>query len=379
MHETNGRSLILVSSHDGAATPQELEQAAARGERPRKDFVELARVLDADILDGTYMRDRATPIARLLAKRASFEVGQLAEALIRGGSYAHIVAWADRLGLPLATAHKLARRRRDLVMLSVWLTPPKKALLLKRLKVYTHLRAIIHASSVQLEFAARELGVPRHKLHHGLLPVDEQFWHPGEPPTERLIAAAGSEGRDYLTLVRAVRGVDVQLELAVGNTTATLGGEVADRMREVEGEGLPANVRLSNLDPRRLRSLYARSRFLVVPLQDVDYDAGMTAIVEAMAMGKAVVVTRTRGQVDVVREGEHGLYVPPEDPQAMRKAIEYLLAHPEEAERMGRAGRALIEERHTLDAYINQLAAIARDDPTPGGARFPHDLSQVAS
>jgi glycosyltransferase involved in cell wall biosynthesis len=107
-------------------------------------------------------------------------------------------------------------------------------------------------------------------------------------------------------------------------------------------------------------------------------------------MGKAVVISRTRGQVDLIRDGEQGIYVPPGDPAALRAAITYLANHPEETERMGRAGRALVEERHTLDAYVAGLAAVVRgtdefvaDIPTPGragarargpdGAAVPHE------
>jgi len=109
---------------------------------------------------------------------------------------------------------------------------------------------------------------------------------------------------------------------------------------------------------RRLRDLYARARVVVVPLHDVDFDAGVTTITEAMAMGRAVVVTRTRGQVDVVRDGETGLYVPPGDPAALRAAVRYLLDHPAEAARMGRHGRALAESRHTLDGWVTAVADV---------------------
>ncbi len=37
-----------------------------------------------------------------------------------------------------------------------------------------------------------------------------------------------------------------------------------------------------------LRDLYARARVVVVPLEDVDYDAGVTVITEALAMAKPV-------------------------------------------------------------------------------------------
>lgn len=364
MVQAEGRSLIVVSSQPDFPSPAELERSAAKDERPRKDYVELARALDADVLDSHYIEHRAFRGSRTVAQRCGLPAGQVTESVLRGGRYRHVIAWADRLGLPLAAAHKLGRLRRDLVMLSVWLSPPKKAIFLKRLKVHSHLRAIVNYGSVQLEFAAAELGVPREKLFLVPQQVDDRFWRPSAAPSQQLIAAAGSEGRDYVTLLRAIRGTDLRAELAVGHSFSaggdTRGGEVRSRIGDIEREGLPPNVRLSTLSPRRLRDLYADARFVVVPLQDLDYDAGVTAIVEAMAMAKAVIVTRTRGQVDVLRDGEQGLYVPPEDPRAMRAAIEHLLAHPEEADRMGRAGRALIEERHTLDGYTATLTAIVR-------------------
>jgi glycosyltransferase involved in cell wall biosynthesis len=100
-------------------------------------------------------------------------------------------------------------------------------------------------------------------------------------------------------------------------------------------------------------------------LHDVEFDAGVTAITEAMAMGKAVVVTRTRGQVDVIRDGESGLYVPPGDPVALRTAIRYLLDNPAEAERMGRAGRATVEAHHTLDRWVSAVAEVVTGRPAP--------------
>ena len=77
-------------------------------------------------------------------------------------------------------------------------------------------------------------------------------------------------------------------------------------------------------------------------------------------MGKAVILTRTRGQVDLVTEGEQGLYVDPANPAALRAAINRLLDSPEDAQRMGLAGRRLVEERYTLDGYIQQLTDLVR-------------------
>jgi glycosyltransferase involved in cell wall biosynthesis len=77
-------------------------------------------------------------------------------------------------------------------------------------------------------------------------------------------------------------------------------------------------------------------------------------------MGKALVMTRTQGQADLVSEGETGLRVPPGDSVALRSAIERLLADPGETARMGQAGRARIEERNAMDPFVARIAAFAR-------------------
>ncbi|MDP9382893.1 MAG: glycosyltransferase [Chloroflexota bacterium] len=357
------RSAIVVTSWPGQASRAELERLAAAGEQPRKDYVELARLLNADVIDSHHMAERATLPARWVESRVGIVQGQIAETFLRRGEYRHIIAWADRLGLPLGLLFKLTRSRRDLVLISVWLSHLKKAVFLKPLKAHTHLGAIINYGSKQMEIAADRLGVPRDKLHLALQPVDERFWRPNGTPVENIICSVGSEARDYPTLINAIRGLDLGVDLAVGSTVLRPSGDAVamftPMIREISGTDLPPNVRVHRgLEHRKLRGLYCRSRFVVVPLHDIEFDAGVTALTEAMAMGKAVIVTRTRGQIDLIRDGEQGIYVPPGDPAALRTAIAYLHSHPEEAERMGRAGRALVEHRHTLDAYVERVAAI---------------------
>jgi glycosyltransferase involved in cell wall biosynthesis len=118
---------------------------------------------------------------------------------------------------------------------------------------------------------------------------------------------------------------------------------------------LPANVTVGSRSYQELRALYARSRFVVIPLLSTDTDNGIRVALEAMAMGKAVICSRTIGQVDVIEEGKTGLFVPPRDPDALRTAIQELWDHPERAEAMGRAGRKRIEERHSLEQFVESV------------------------
>jgi glycosyltransferase involved in cell wall biosynthesis len=86
--------------------------------------------------------------------------------------------------------------------------------------------------------------------------------------------------------------------------------------------------------------------------------AGITTIVESMAMERAVVVTRTRGQVGTVQHQRNGLEVPPGDALALRASIQWLLDHPEENRRMGREARGTIEEGLTVEQFVERMRAV---------------------
>ena len=362
------RSAILVTSLPGQLTCAELARQAANDERPRKDYVELAGRLNADVIDSHWMSKRAYPVARVVSARLGMPAGQVLEGFLRRRRYCHVLAWADRLGLPLALLLKLSRSQRDLALVSVWLSRGKKAVFVRRFRVHTHISAII-GQTAQAEIAVSRLGVPASKLYAEPWPVDDRFWRPNTSPAPGLIAAAGWEARDYPTLLRAVRGLDAELEMAVGSVALPEmvgeGGDVDRAIADIGADGLPSNARAAERTPRQLRDLYGRCRIVVVPLQDVEFDAGVTAVTEAMAMGKPVIASRTRGLADLFVHGEQGLYVPPRDPRALREAIEHLLQSPAEGERMGRAGRALIERRHRLDPCLDRLASIVRGEAAP--------------
>jgi glycosyltransferase involved in cell wall biosynthesis len=362
---------ILVTSRPGQPTCAEFERKAQNDEWPRRDYVELAKKLDAVVIDSHYIRHEGSKLARQIARRAGMPAGQVAETFRERNQYGSVVAWSDKLGLLLALLNKARRSHQDIILVSVWLSNAKKALPMRTLRAHRQLRAIVNYGSRQMKIAEEWLGVPREKLYLALQPVDEQFWRPTDRESENAVCVVGGSyphthpnARDFATLLSSVTDLDLSVQMAVGNSLApklgTDGRATEETIQKFIGRPLPPNVRLNHLDQSELRDLYSRSRFAIIPLKNVEFDAGVTAITEAMAMGKAVIVSRTKGQIDIVQEGVQGIFVTPEDPVALRSAIEYLMAHPEEAERMGRAGRTLVERCHTLDAYVDRLASIVR-------------------
>ena len=77
---------------------------------------------------------------------------------------------------------------------------------------------------------------------------------------------------------------------------------------------------------------------------------------EAMACGTAVVASRTGGIPEVVADGETGLLVEPDDPEALAGALNTLLRDPERARAMGQAGRVRAETEFSWTAVAAQTA-----------------------
>jgi len=66
-------------------------------------------------------------------------------------------------------------------------------------------------------------------------------------------------------------------------------------------------------------------------------------ILEYMAAGLPVVATDLPGIREMVRAGETGYIVPVRDPEAVARALRTLLSDDRARERMGRAGRHVLE------------------------------------
>ena len=150
--------------------------------------------------------------------------------------------------------------------------------------------------------------------------------------------------------MRAVDGLDAQVVIAAASPWSTW----ADSS---EGAEPPANVEIRRLDLFDLRQLYADAALVVMPLAEVDFQAGITTILEAMAMARAVVCTRTEGQTDTIEDGVTGVYVPPGDAAELHRAIVEVLDDPVAASRVGARAREWVEQHATVDRYAAGLAA----------------------
>src|SRR5216683_1690 len=76
-------NVLIVRGWPGQPAPHKLVRLAADGERPRTLYVELARALDADVLDAHYLAERGSRMSRAVGRRIGMLEGQVLEGFIR--------------------------------------------------------------------------------------------------------------------------------------------------------------------------------------------------------------------------------------------------------------------------------------------------------
>jgi len=354
------------------------ERQIAAGAYPRKDYYELRDALGAASLDLTALDERRW--TRLVRRVVGPALAQALLAWSLSRDYDAVFADQESTGFALAALYKLSRRRPRLTMIGHLLSPRGKQALFRGLRLRETIDAVVVHSSLQARLAVGALGLRPAQVELVPYQADERFWAPRDAPVARRICSAGLEYRDYDTMIRAVADLPVDVVIAAASPWSTFTFEGDERT-------LPAHIRVDSFDYAGLRDLYASSLFVVAPLRDVENQAGITTILEAMAMGKAVVVSHTRGQTDVIRDrrsqsrafperssqpdwaqrlgatadtarGYTGIYVRPGDSDELRRAVVYLLEHPEEARALGANGRRVIEETMGLDLFARRMAAV---------------------
>ena len=95
-------------------------------------------------------------------------------------------------------------------------------------------------------------------------------------------------------------------------------------------------------------------------------------LLEAMSYGKPTIASAAGGIVDIVRDGRNGILVPPGDGPALAAAIVRMMDDPEDARRMGLAGREDVRTDFSWDVIVDRLAAVyarVRRGPPPPAPR----------
>ncbi len=281
-----------------------------------------------------------------------------------------VLATSDNTALPAARLKERGLLRVPLVYVSIgfperWMAaagknPARGERYRKRLSRVERFVAYGHAEA---EWLRQWLG-DEAKVCFVPFGVDAEKWHPVEAAADTVdVLAIGSDPmRDFGLLVDyARRHPRASLCLATGPEWAADLGT------------LPPNIRLKIHVPiEELMQLIAGAKVIALPVKENTYSGATTTLLQCMAMGKAVAVSR----VGAIREGyglEDGVnirWMEPGSRESLEAAVDDLLADGARREKLGKAARMHVEAHLGWDRYIQKMAEAIGDAAADGSFVF---------
>jgi len=169
-----------------------------------------------------------------------------------------------------------------------------------------------------------------------------------QPPDadEGFVFAGGDSMRDYAPLLAAASRLGAPLRIA---------------SRTLNPAAVPEGVHAGEVSPSEYTALTRRAATVVVPLENrVDRSAGQLTYLNAMALGKPVVVTDAPGVRDYIIPDRTGLIVPLGDSEALARAVAWTTAPATRAMalEMGRRARQDVLKRFMPEAYVDRLLEV---------------------
>lgn len=328
---------------------------------PRCDYVEIARLLGAKVI-GPDISDAI--LYRSFRKIESSIRLNLVESLIASrhlDEYSQLLSTSERVAIPMAALMGAKRDQTPHVVIGHHLSSRYKSSLFRTWPLHKSFSHIICVCTAQAEYAVKTMGIDANKVDFVYDKVDRRFFQPQSTKQDDYVLSVGQEQRDYDTLLDALSTTNIKLVIVASSRWS-------DQNMDIRLNGMENVTVLRNLSYQVLKELYASARIVAVPLFDVSYAAGVNTVLEAMAMAKPVVVTKTAGIADYIENDATGLYVSPGEPEQLRDTLLGLWERSGEQKRLGENARQVVEEQINLENYVQTIAKIMAKVSANGSA-----------
>jgi glycosyltransferase involved in cell wall biosynthesis len=171
----------------------------------------------------------------------------------------------------------------------------------------------------QTEGYERHYGIPRARFRYVPFKVN-RYERVLETPVrdEGYIFCGGNTRRDFRTLIEAVRPLSYPVKIVTMSDAV-----IAGHGSTLDGRDLPAHVEVVRHDGGdSFLDYIAAARLAALPIVRENISAsGIGVYLASMALGKCVITSEGPAVNGVVPDGA-AVIVPPEDPEALREAIE---------------------------------------------------------
>jgi glycosyltransferase involved in cell wall biosynthesis len=326
-----------------------LDEVRARGAHVRHN-------LEQEGPPPLWARATARAVNRLLRLSGGYG-GDFASAFasLRTANEADVVfATTDTVGIPLILLKRAGLLRPPLVYAAIGL--PERLVELRSRPMRRLYARALHRAGTIVAYAESEAEWLRRWLAPGapdvlFLPfgVDVEEFSPNSGRSEDVdVVSVGADPRRDFDLLVAVAARHHELRFRIVATK--------DRARALGT--LPANVSLeTDLSLEQVRDSLGAARVVALPVTRNSYTGATTVLLQAMAMGKPVVVSHTDAISEgyALRDGVNCRLVEPGDANAFERALLETLQDDEAAASLGRHARETVERAFSWERYTDAL------------------------
>ncbi len=188
----------------------------------------------------------------------------------------------------------------------------------------------------------RRFGVPARRCHFAFFPASLTS-ESANTKEQGYIYSAGWAHRDWPTLLRALKDVPYPAILSVSGTL-DVPAEARERVRV-----------LPQCTPAEGRSLMAGASLVALAFEDTFLPSGPLVLLDAMAMGKAVVTTRVNGTRDYVDSPRTAVLTEPGDSEGLAASLTRLMEDEPLRRSTGQAARDKAGRCFTTRQFMDRI------------------------
>lgn len=278
----------------------------------------------------------------------------------RAKNYDVVVTMGVRESMAYGLLCALTGRRSKQVMCEVFIDAPSPSPAW-RLKnalyrfVASRATGLLTNSSAEVEAVAHRYKLDRARIRY--VPLNTNIADPRmETTDDGYVLSAGRTLRDYPTLLEAAHRIpEIPILVICGSG-------------DFHSMEIPPSVKILREVSRDLYLDHLRRcRLVALPLLNTERATGQVVMLEAMAMGKPVITTRSPGTMDTIKHEENGFLIKPGDPDTLAQQIERLWNDELLRKRVGSTAVQTMRESASAErhaalklAAINELSAADR-------------------
>lgn len=269
--------------------------------------------------------------------------------ILSGKKFGKILAWQQFFGLNYAFFSRLFHlKKRTKLYVMTFIYKPKGGKVGKIYDRYMHyiveseyIDKFICFSSAECDYYKDLFGVD--KFIYVPLGKEPMNVNEDEIADDGYIFSTGRSNRDYDFLIESLADTDYKVRIACGMWQYA--------------KPLPQNsTLLHDCYGKLMIKELAHCHCVVIPLKDLNISSGQLVILQAMQLGKPLIVTKSNGVTDYVQDGENGLLIE----NNRHELLDCLNALKDEKKylRLSNNAKASFRERHSLTAMARNILKV---------------------